>query len=110
MVDGYWGVVVLGSAFGRMGSSLQHVRLSGCGTLALECGSLAVVVHGLSGTSWDLSYLTRDQTLAPCIGSVESYPLNYQVSPWMQDMNESRSISSFVEGDSSHRSLGLDGS
>ena len=29
----------------------------------------------------DLSSLTRDQTQAPCIGSVESQPLDHQGSP-----------------------------
>jgi len=29
---------------------------------------------------WDLSSLTRDQTHAPCIGSLESWPLNRQGS------------------------------
>ena len=74
------GVVVLGSALAAWG-----LHCSTCASLVV-----ARMVHGLSGSSWDLSYPTRDQTLAPCIGSMESYPLNYQVSPWMQDMNESR--------------------
>ena len=30
---------------------------------------------------WDLSSPTRDQTCVPCIGSVESYPLDRQGSP-----------------------------
>ena len=29
------------------------------------------------------SLLTRDGTLAPCIGSMESYPLDHQVVPWI---------------------------
>ena len=36
-----------------------------------------VALHGM----WDLSFLTRDQICAPCIGSVESEPLDYQESP-----------------------------
>ena len=34
----------------------------------------------LSWDMWDLSSLTRDLTWALCIGSMESYPLNYQES------------------------------
>ena len=30
---------------------------------------------------WDLSSLTKDQTCAPCIGNVESYPLDHFGSP-----------------------------
>lgn len=30
---------------------------------------------------WDFGSLTRDRTCAPCIGSVESSPLDYQGSP-----------------------------
>ena len=37
--------------FGCIGSSSQHTRLSGCGTLALECASSAVVVQGLGWSS-----------------------------------------------------------
>ena len=31
---------------------------------------------------WDLSSLTRDRTLVPCIGSAESYPLDHQGNSW----------------------------
>ena len=30
---------------------------------------------------WDLSFLARDGTLAPCIGSVESQPLDRRGGP-----------------------------
>ena len=30
---------------------------------------------------WDLSSPTNDQTTGPCVGSMESYPLNHQGSP-----------------------------
>ena len=43
--------------------------LLGCGMQTLSCG-----MHAGS------SSLTRDQTQAPCIGSVESYPLDHQGS------------------------------
>ena len=53
------------------GSSLWHA------------GSFLVAAHGLlsCGMHVGSSSLTRDRTLAPCIGSVESYPLDHQGSP-----------------------------
>ena len=38
---------------------------------------LGTMLHDM----WDLSSLTRDQTYAPCSGSMESSPLNHQGSP-----------------------------
>ena len=33
------------------------------------------------GSLWALVFLTRDHTWASCIGSIESKPLDHQVSP-----------------------------
>ena len=48
-----------------------------------HAGSFLVAAHGLlsCGMHVGSSSLTRDRTLAPCIGSVESYPLDHQGSP-----------------------------
>ena len=56
-----------------------------------------IYAPGLSCSMWTLSCgmhvgsgsLMRDRTWAPCIGSVESYPLDHQVSPWNIDILES---------------------
>ena len=54
-----------------------------------------LVVPGLSCGMWTLScdmhvgssFLTRDRTWAPCIGSAESYPLHHQGSPMLEDFS-----------------------
>ena len=43
--------------------------------LVAACGLLSCSMHVGSSSP------TRDQTLAPCIGSMESYPLDHQGSP-----------------------------
>ena len=51
----------------------------------LSCSTqgLLVAAYGLlsCGMHVGSSFLTRDQTPAPCVGSVESYPLDHQGSP-----------------------------
>ena len=37
---------------------------------------------------WDLSSPTRNQTHAPCIGSTESSPLDFQGSPYHRTVNQ----------------------
>ena len=44
----------------------------------------------------DLSSLTREQTQAPCIGSVESQPLDHQASPYFHNLNENGNCSSIL--------------
>ena len=51
-------------------------QLLSCGMRTLSCG-----MHV------GPSSLTRDRTLAPCIGSVESYPLHHQGSPYYVILN-----------------------
>ena len=53
-----------------MGSLVAARQLLSCGTRTLSCS-----MHVGS------SSLTKDRTLAPCIGSAESYPLRHQGSP-----------------------------
>ena len=66
-----------------------------CCVQDLRCGmqDLLVAAGGLLSCSmWTLSCgmhvgsssLTRDQTQAPCIGSVESYPLDHQGNPQVE--------------------------
>ena len=49
-----------------------------CGMRALRCGMRDLFSCGVHVGS---SSPTRDRTRAPCIGSVESYPLAHQGSP-----------------------------
>ena len=56
----------------QVGSLVADCRLLSCGMRTLSCS-----MHVGS------SSLTRDRTQAPCIGSVESYPLCHQRSPWL---------------------------
>ena len=60
------------SSLQHVGSLLRHVGFSSCGVQALECTGSVVVVRGLSCGMWDLSSPTKDGTLAPCFGSMES--------------------------------------
>ena len=46
-----------------------------CRVLVVACGLLSCGMHAGSSSP------TRDRTWAPCIGSVESYPLGHQGSP-----------------------------
>ena len=43
---------------------------------------------GISCGVWHLGSLTRDQARAPCIGSAESYSLDYQESPNLKSFEE----------------------
>ena len=52
------------------GVLVEEGGLRSCGMQTLSCGMRV-----------ESSSLTRDQTLAPCIGSVESYQLRHQGSP-----------------------------
>ena len=58
-------------------SLLAARKLLCCGMWTLTCG-MQILSCGMHVGS---SSLTRDQTQAPCIGSVESYPLGDQGSP-----------------------------
>ena len=52
------------------------------GSLVTARGLLSCVMRTLTcSTHVGSSFLTRDRTRAPCIGSVESYPLRHQGSP-----------------------------
>ena len=55
--------------------SLQAPYLWLAGSTVAACQLLSCGMHVGS------SFLTRDQTQAPCIGSVEPYPLHHQGSP-----------------------------
>ena len=54
-----------------------------CGMQDLRCGVWASQLWHADSQLWHVgsSSLTRDRTWAPCIGSVESYPLDHQGSP-----------------------------
>ena len=52
---------------------------------------------------WDLISLTRDRTRAPCIGSVESHPLDHQGS---SGRHESSEKGSHLAGDGAENSWG----
>ena len=62
---------------------LHRVSVVACGLLVAACG-LLVAARGLllsCGMHAGSSSPTRDRTRAPCIGSMESYPLDHQGSP-----------------------------
>jgi len=45
-------------------------------------GDLFFFFLATTDSTWDLSSLTRTQIHTPCSGSMESYPLDRQVSPF----------------------------
>ena len=61
-----------GSSLWHVGSSTAAHRIFSCGMRTFSCG-----MHVGSSSQ------TRDQTQAPCTGSMESYPLDHQGSPWI---------------------------
>ena len=69
-----------------------HINLFIFYNIYLAAPGLSCCTQDLCCRVWDLSCgmcvrsssLTRDRTRAPCIGSVESYPLDHQGSPHMQ--------------------------
>ena len=61
----------------------------GCAGSSMLCMGSVVAVFGLSWCIWDLHYSTRDWTQGPCIGSVESYPLDHQGRPKGHILNPS---------------------
>ena len=46
---------------------------------------------------WDLSYLTRNQTRASCVGSTESSPLNDQESACVLILYSATLLNSFID-------------
>ena len=64
--------------------SMRDLLGAACGVVVAACGLLSCGMLTLSrGMHAGSSSPTRDQTRAPCIGSVESYPLDYQGSPFI---------------------------
>ena len=63
----------------RMYACMHAAPGLSCGMWNLRCSmrTLSCSMHVGS------SSLTRDRTLAPCIGSAKSYPLDHQGSPWI---------------------------
>ena len=59
-----------------------------CVIQALGCTGSVVVACGLSCSIWDLRSPTRDWTWTPCIGNLESYPLDHQGSPFFSLLNQ----------------------
>ena len=49
------------------------------------CGIFQARVLERGAIAFSASFLTRDQTQAPCIGSVASYPLDHQEVPLATD-------------------------
>ena len=72
-------IFILFIYFGCTGSSLQHENKD---LLVAACRLLSCSMRTLScGMHVGSSSLTRDGNQAPCSGSTESYPLDYQGSP-----------------------------
>ena len=63
-------LAVLGVSCGMWDLQLRHVGSYSCSMRTLSCGT-----HAGS------SSLTRDQTGAPCVGGIESYPLDHHGVP-----------------------------
>ena len=61
-------------ACGIFSCGMQDLFVAACGLLVAACG-LSCIMHVGSSSP------TRDQTQAPCIASLESYPLDHQGSP-----------------------------
>ena len=55
--------------------SMWNLLLAACGLLSCGMRTLSCGLHAGSSSP------TRDQTQAPCIGRVESYPLDHQGNP-----------------------------
>ena len=61
---------------------LRQVLVAACRIFVAACGLLSCGMQTLScGMHAGFSSPTRDGTQAPCIGSMESYPLDHQGSP-----------------------------
>ena len=58
-----------------------------------------VVAHWLNHGMWDLSSPTRDQTWAPCTGSLECYPLDHWEVPqhWNLHLSDSKADESLIQ-------------
>ena len=76
---------------------LCWVLVAVCGIFVVACGLLGCRMH--AGPCSPIRY----QTQAPCIGSVESYPLDHQGSPSSFTFKENNQGQELVEMSSKHR-------